>query len=136
MDRKKLENYFKEQEYRESLQRAYIRRRDSINKLSASYEGERVQNSRKVQDQEAEELSKLIDEMANEVNQILKNGNKELQELTKAINRIHNPIYKEILSMRYLEGIELKQIASKKNYEYGYLCKLHGRALLEFDKLC
>ena len=135
MDRKKLENYKKEQEYRESLVRAYQRRRESINRLVASYEGERVQSSSRIEDKEAEELVKLMDLMEEEI-KLLAKGTEELKLITKYLDKIDNATYRQILSMRYLEGKELLEMADELHFDYHYLCRLHGNALAEFDKLC
>ena len=70
MDRRKLEHYKDRKEYLDSKIRSYQERRDSIGKLAASYEGERVFNSRKVQDTEAEELSKLMDDIKQETEKL------------------------------------------------------------------
>lgn len=136
MDRKKLENYKYEQKYRDSLLQLYDMRIASINRLVASYEGERVNNSKKIMDQEAEALVKIIDEIGVEKDKVLAEGNKVFNELLRDIDRIENPRYRDILVMRYLQGKELKQIAAEKHYDYYYLARLHGDALAEFDKLC
>ena len=136
MDRKKLEHYYNRQAYLKSKIKGYQDRRDSISKLAASYEGERVFNSRKIQDKEAEELARLIDDLGKEIDRIVEEGNTELKELNHLLDKLDNDKYKTILSKRYIEGMELTEIAKEMNYEYFYLCRLHGNALAEFDKLC
>ena len=136
MDRKKLEHYYNKQKYLKSKIAGYYERRDSIARLAASYEGERVFNSRKIQDKEAEELSRLIDDLGEEIAKIVKEGNEELKELNNILDKLENPTYRLILSKRYLEGKDLKKIAQEEPYDYHYLCRLYGNALAEFDKLC
>lgn len=103
MDRKKLEHYYNKQRYLTSKIKSYQERRDSIGRLAASYEGERVFNSRKIQDKEAEELSRLIDDLGVEIDKIVLEGNKELIELNHTLDKLENPVHKLILSKRYLE---------------------------------
>lgn len=136
MDRKKLEHYFNRQKYLKSKIRGYQERRDSIARLSASYEGERVFNSKKIYDKEAEELAKLRDELDKQVKQVILEGNKELIELNYYLDKLENEKYKTLLSKRYIEGKDLNEIAKDMNYDYYYICRLHGNALAEFDKLC
>ena len=136
MDRRKLEHYKDRKEYLDSKIRSYEERRDSIGRLAASYEGERVFNSRKVQDTEAEELSKLMDDIKQETEKLIAEGNKELKEINYLLDQLSNPVYSKILSKRYIEGKELKAIAEEEHYNYDYLCRLYGTALAEFDKLC
>lgn len=136
MDRKKLEHYYNRQKYLKSKIRGYQERRDSIARLSASYEGERVFNSKKIYDKEAEELAKLRDELDKQVKQVILEGNKELIELNYYLDKLENEKYKTLLSKRYIEGKDLNEIAKDMNYDYYYICRLHGNALAEFDKLC
>ncbi len=136
MDRKKLEHYYNRQKYLKSKIKGYQERRDSIARLSASYEGERVSNSKKIYDKEAEELAKLRDDLDKQVKQVILEGNKELIELNYYLDKLENERYKTLLSKRYIEGKDLTTIAKEENYEYNYLCRLHGNALTEFDKLC
>lgn len=42
--------------------------------------------------------------------------------------------YKAILYAHYIEGVSLEQIAADMHYSYKWVCKLHGYALLEFDR--
>lgn len=136
MDRKKLEHYYNRQKYLKSKIRGYQERRDSIARLSASYEGERVFNSKKIYDKEAEELAKLRDDLDKQVKQVILEGNKELIELNYYLDKLENEKYKTLLSKRYIEGKDLNEIAKDMNYDYYYICRLHGNALAEFDKLC
>lgn len=136
MDRKKLEHYYNKQKYLKSKINGYQERRDTIAKLSASYEGDRVFTSRKIEDKEAEELVRLIDDLGQEIEKILDEGNRELKELNYILDKLENPTHRLILSKRYIEGKDLNDISNELHYEYHYLCRLYGNALAEFDKLC
>ena len=50
------------------------------------------------------------------------------------IATISPEIYRQILSLRYLDGMKLERIADRLNYSDVYVRKLHGRALQAFEK--
>ena len=51
------------------------------------------------------------------------------------INSVQPDIYRQILSMRYLDGYKLERIADRLNYSDVYVRKLHGRALQTFSRM-
>lgn len=50
------------------------------------------------------------------------------------IATVEPEIYRQILSMRYLDGMKLERIADRLSYSDVYVRKLHGRALQAFDR--
>jgi len=50
------------------------------------------------------------------------------------IATVEPEIYRQILSMRYLDGMKLERIADRLAYSDVYVRKLHGRALQAFDR--
>ena len=50
------------------------------------------------------------------------------------INAVQPDIYRQILSMRYLDGCKLERIADRLSYSDVYVRKLHGRALQAFSR--
>ena len=50
------------------------------------------------------------------------------------INSITPCNYSDILYLRYVQGMRLREIADELNYEYGTIRILHGKALVEFGK--
>ena len=50
------------------------------------------------------------------------------------INSVQPDIYRQILSMRYLDGCKLERIADRLSYSDVYVRKLHGRALQAFSR--
>lgn len=135
MDRKKLKKYLATQKYINSKIASYNARISTIAKLSASYEGEKVFTSRKIQDKEAEQLARLRDELDEKVKEFVEEGNKEFIEITHLIDKISDPIYKTILHEMYLQGKYLPDIGNDIGYSYRHICRLHGNALAEWDKL-
>lgn len=50
------------------------------------------------------------------------------------IATVEPEVYRQILSMRYLDGMKLERIADRLSYSDVYVRKLHGRALQTFDR--
>ena len=50
------------------------------------------------------------------------------------IAAISPEIYRQILTLRYLDGMKLERIADLLGYSDVYVRKLHGRALQAFDR--
>lgn len=55
-------------------------------------------------------------------------------EIYERLRLVRPDLYADILYMRYLEEKSLVDISEELNYSYVYVCKLHGRALLEFSR--
>ena len=51
------------------------------------------------------------------------------------IAAISPEVYRQILTLRYLDGMKLERIADLLGYSDVYVRKLHGRALQTFDRL-
>ena len=134
MDRKKLENYrwtkIKIQDRLKELEE----KKENVNRLVASYGGEKVSSSRLNEDGTAERLVEILDN-TKEIENILKLWNLELIEIEKSIDKIENQVYQVILYKRYVLNIPLEDIAYDIGYDYKYVCRLHGLALNEFDKI-
>lgn len=56
-------------------------------------------------------------------------------EIMTTISKLSNEEYREILYKRYCQSKKWEEIALEMNYTYQWVCKLHGRALLELDKV-
>ena len=56
------------------------------------------------------------------------------EEIRNRILLVRPDLYSDVLYMRYLEGKSLVDISEELLYSYIYVCKLHGRALLEFAR--
>lgn len=55
------------------------------------------------------------------------------REIRQQIGMVPDPTEQEILSRRYLIGQSWEKIAVEMNYDYRYVLKLHGKALLHFE---
>ena len=78
-------------------------------------------------------IENLLDSY-NELLNILAEEQKKINKILQQINKL-SPIHKTVLTKRYIEGKSLETIASEIGYDYYNTCKLHGKALNEFDKL-
>lgn len=78
-------------------------------------------------------LENLLDQY-NELLNILADEQKKINEIIIEINQL-SPLHKIIITKRYIEGKNFETIASEIGYDYYNTCKLHGKALNEFDKL-
>ena len=57
------------------------------------------------------------------------------KEAKVLIERIADGRYREVLTRRYLQGQSLEKIAVDLRYNYRWIKRLHGRAIVEFEKL-
>lgn len=58
----------------------------------------------------------------------------EIQKRQEQINGLPDPLQIEILTMRYINGKSLNQIAKEKHYSYEWIRHKHGAALQAFQK--
>lgn len=89
-------------------------------------------------DKLAEGVAELI-EQEEILLQAIKRQNKERKRIAEAVEQMNNDKYQRvILYYKYIaeEPKTLTQIAEMlpRNYDYKYVCKLHGFALDEFDR--
>lgn len=134
MDRKKLENYRWTKIKIEDRLKELEEKKANVNKLVASYGGEKVSSSRLNEDGIAERLVEILDN-TKEIENILSLWNLELTEIEKAIYSIEKPVYQVILYKKYVLNKSIEDIADEIGYEYKYVCRLHGLALNAFDKI-
>lgn len=56
-------------------------------------------------------------------------------EILKAINRVDDRRFRDVLRLRYIESMTFEAIAVETHYSYMQTCRLHGRALLKIEEL-
>lgn len=59
----------------------------------------------------------------------------EVQKRQEQINSLADPVQIEILSLRYISGWTLNQIAREKHYSYEWIRHKHGAALQAFQRM-
>lgn len=79
------------------------------------------------------EYAARLDELMRELE-----AEKEMQmvtyrEIRQQISMVPDPTEQEILSRRYLLEQRWEKISVEMNYDYRYVLKLHGKALLHFE---
>ncbi len=67
-------------------------------------------------------------------NKILEENQKQ-KKVLEQLDKVEQP-YKLILEKTYIQGKTLVTVASEMNYSYVDICRKHGKALKEFDKIC
>ena len=107
--------------------------REMVVSTGAIQQGERVLSSG-TQDKMAETICK-INEKDCEWNDLMREFALARANVIINIQKLNNPEYEQILYKRYCQSKKWEEIALEMNYTYQWVCKLHGRALLELDKV-
>lgn len=104
-------------------------------KTNCPMEGERVQSSGNP-DKLSNAVIKII-EIEQEIDAMIDDFVDLKNEVTKVIDSIKtvNVNMYNILHKKYIEYMNLKQIAVKINYSYDWVVELHGQALDEVQKI-
>lgn len=107
--------------------------REMVVSTGAIQQGERVLSSG-TQDKMTETICK-INEKECEWNDLMREFALARANVIINIQKLNNPEYEQILYKRYCQSKKWEEIALEMNYTYQWVCKLHGRALLELDKV-
>lgn len=54
-------------------------------------------------------------------------------EIERAIGTVQNDTQRRLLYLRYIKGLTWERIALEMHYGYQWVCKLHGKALLQVE---
>lgn len=76
-----------------------------------------------------------IDEKVRELDEKVRKFVKIRSKVMETIHMLRNDEYEHILFKRYCLMKKWEEIALEMNYSYQWVCKLHGRALREIEKL-
>ena len=101
--------------------------------ITVNADGERVQSSGS-QDAIGSLVAKICD-MRIELMDKRSDALDKMHRIQKTINRVENKDYRQILHMRYIEKATWERIAVALDRSYQWVCRLHGRALNEVDRL-
>ena len=66
-----------------------------------------------------------VDELRQEIDRDMK----EIKKLTQCIKVIDDPVYRQLMEMRYIEGLDWHEVAAKLGYFIQHVYRLHGKAL-------
>lgn len=100
---------------------------------SISAQGEKVQTSPSG-DKLLNVVAKYVDLEA-ETQDMIDVMQKRRHKIISEIQSLEDSRYVEILYKRYVEFKSFDLIAVEMKYEYKWTCKLHGKALLAFEKV-
>lgn len=94
-------------------------------------------NLYKKQKQRLEDIgNKDLSERYNKIIKKLIEQQKQQDKIVEKLEQMENPIYRNILFMKYISGLSLKEISYKMNNDYAVIRRYNGWALNEFDKIC
>lgn len=79
-------------------------------------------------------IAKIVD-LEKEINKDIDKLIDLKAEIVSKIDKIENQDYRLILTLRYLNFKKWEQIAVEMGYSYQWVHRLHGRALIEFEKV-
>lgn len=106
----------------------YKEQRELVLSLSQNLDG-----MPKAQNKPNYALESLFDSY-NELLEILKKEQDKINDTYKQLMKL-KPMHMSILTKRYIDGKDFETIATEIGYNYYDTCKIHGKALNEFDEL-
>lgn len=95
--------------------------------ITASTEGERVQASGS-QSRMADTIARYLDKEA-EINTLVDKLYDKKQEIIRIIEKVENPIWYNLLHMKYIQFKDFYEIALRYGKDYNWATTNHGRAL-------
>lgn len=103
-----------------------IRLREMATKVTQVLTPDKVKGG--MENRREESIAKIVD-MEKEIGASIDNLKKIREQVERAINAIPNANQRDVLRLRYLNGMKWEQIAVKLNYDYRWVLRLHGMAL-------
>ena len=101
---------------------------------SGNLQTDRVQSSLNTKDKLGDIVAKIGD-MEAEINKEIDIYVDEKHRAIKLVASMDNPIYIQVLNLRYLNNKTLEEIAVSIGFSWRHTVRLHGYALQEFQKL-
>lgn len=100
--------------------------------ISISNDADRVQSSGS-KDKLGDSVAKIVD-IENEISEIVEEYTKQRQKIIQQIDTMSEMNYYDVLYERYVNGESFDYIASSMGYCTRQVLRIHGEALLEFEK--
>lgn len=107
--------------------------RDIALGITANMDGERVQSSG-AKNKIENAVIKLVD-MGAEIDSLVDNLIEIKKEVIQTIERLDSAVEYDLLHRRYIQGMDLQEIADHYGKEYGWATTTHGRALKNVQAL-
>ena len=101
--------------------------------ITANMGGERVQSSGS-KSKMADALNKCVD-MESEINALVDKLIDTKKEVIAILEQLDNPTEYRLLHLRYIQYVDLKDIAEKWDVEYTNVTTTHGRALAHVQEI-
>jgi len=101
--------------------------------ITANMDGERVQSSGS-QSKMADAIDKCVD-MEAEIDSLVDRLIDTKREVIQTIEQVDSPIEYNVLHMRYIQFLELQEIADHYGKEYSWATTTHGRAIANVQKI-
>lgn len=96
------------------------------------YSAEKVQTSAKA-DSMSKKVAKYVD-LENEIHEDIERFTELKHKVIGQIHMLDDPKYINVLFKKYIEYKGLKEISKELGYSYDHIRRVHGWALLEFQK--
>lgn len=96
------------------------------------YSAEKVQTSAKA-DSMSKKVAKYVD-LENEIHEDIERFTELKHKVIGQIHMLDDPKYINILFKKYIEYKGLKEISKELGYSYDHIRRVHGWALLEFQR--
>ena len=101
--------------------------------VTVSNDGERIQNSGD-KDRMGSAVAKIVD-LERETDELVDSFVRKRNRIIEQIDSIENLDFYHVLSMRYVARDTFETISVKTNWSIRKIFSLHGKALLEFEKM-
>lgn len=128
MNREDLKNYRYNQKWVEEQISKYEEMKERVYNLSQAIDG-----MPKAQNKPNYTLEDLMDKF-NEILEIIYENQEKQNNIVKQLDKIE-PLYRNILYLRYIKGLDLEEISTEIGYNYYKTCRLNGEALEKFDEV-
>lgn len=112
----------------DSLLRERSEMRDMLFSVTSNYEAIVVSGTK--DPHKFDRLAILETEIDNQIDNLVS----VKAEILRAINKLDDGRFRDVLRLRYLESRTFEQIAVEINYSYKQTCRIHGRALLKIEE--
>ena len=99
-----------------------------------SYDEVKVQQSRKC-GAGFEDMVAYIEKLKDELHSDISSLARCRHEIVTMLNKLENPVYSQVLFLRYVKLAEFDEIASTLGYSVGYVREMHSKAMKALNKI-
>ena len=132
MNREDLKDYKHNQKWIKGRLEYIEEYKTTITKITTTL-SDMPKGSKEVQDSMAEKIAKLLDNINELLEKVIKESKKQ-KLILEQLDKVEQP-YKLILEKVYIQGKTLVKVASEMSYSYEHMKHMNGIALLKFDEM-